>query len=284
MKFLRNILMVLCLCCISCGNSSATSDENMTKEQIHKMIDEVIDKKNKSIHDSVNVILKQQKESISKTKQSQNNWIIYSWLTVLSAMIIWLIYCWNKTAEKKNLDFLRGQITDIKNQIDSIKNIMKKTDSTNHQKNVNSQIQQISNRLEALEKSKKVDLPKKISVTIPPHSNPYAKDSKDKNCIKKGYFGNVKGNGIFNDVYDSIQDEVKFRVDFYESGEKAEYDLIDLKRIKSFYGIEKAILIDNEYELSLQDASDYETIEKGLVIKKENFWEIERKVKIRLKK
>ena len=101
--------------------------------------------------------------------------------------------------------------------------------------------------------------------------------------MKEGYFGIVKGHGIFNDVFHSKQDESKFKVWFKNNGKDAEFDLIDLRRVKSFDGIEKAVLFDTT-EASLQEASSFETLQRGLVIKKDDFWEIKQKIKVKLKK
>ena len=108
-------------------------------------------------------------------------------------------------------------------------------------------------------------------------------DRTQNSVSKEGYFGIVKGHGIFNDVFYSKQEESKFKVWFKSNGKEAEFDLIDLRRVKSFDGIEKAILFDTT-EASLQEASFYETLQRGWVVKKDDFWEIKQKIKVKLKK
>ena len=56
-------------------------------------------------------------------------------------------------------------------------------------------------------------------------NNPFKKNKED-NHIKKGYFGNVKGDGIFNDIFYSMQEEAKFIVWFSENNEEAEFDIM----------------------------------------------------------
>lgn len=288
MKLIRNILIALCLCCISCGNSSATSnnDNGLMNEQIQKNKERItsIEEGFEKLNEKLNETLKNQEESIKIAKNSRDKWVFYSWLTVVTGIIIWLVYCWNKTAEKKDQEFLRREIMDIKNRLDSMKSqyVNRKNGDDSNLK-VLQKIQDLSNRLDKLEsKYLNTDTPKKNPVKVPSFINPYEKNKEDKHAQKR-YFGNVKGDGIFNDVYNSMQDEAKFVVWFSENNEEAEFDIIELSRIRSFDGIEKAVDYRGN-ELTLQSASSFITVEKGLVRQNgSGIWKIERKVKIELK-
>ena len=287
MKLIKNILIAFCVCCVSCGNSSATSvrDDVVTKEQVSDMIKEAIDDV-KNEMTKMNSVINQQKDLLQKTKGNTNKWIVFSWLALLTGIIIWLIYCWNKTAEDKELKALQQDIQNIKNRLYTIKeqiqSVNKKNENSDNIK-ILQQIQYLSNRLSKLEnKQQEIDIPKRNSVEVPQFSNPFKKNKED-NHIKKGYFGNVKGDGIFNDIFYSMQEEAKFIVWFSENNEEAEFDIIELSRICSFDGIEKAIDYAGD-ELTLQNASSSITIEKGIVKKNsEDIWKIIRKVKIELK-
>ena len=122
------------------------------------------------------------------------------------------------------------------------------------------------------------------------YQNSYSKSSSDnvssttiKEIEKEGYFGIVKGKGIFNDIFYSKQDECKFKVWFKNKGDEAEFEPIDLNRIRSVDGIEKAVDINSD-EVSLQDALSFIVTKRGKVRKNGEIWEVERKGEILLKK
>ena len=275
--------MALCLCCISCGNSSATSKGNatITKEDVSHIVSDSIDvlsneisKIKKDLSAEVDKIKKGQN---AKEKNQVNKWLIYSWLIAITGIITWLVYCWNKVPEKKDLKILEHDIEKLRNKLDLIlkkqeQNISKKTANNYDNESYLIQINQILERLIVVERTIMESSTKNINVVEPVQET-----------SKEGYFGIVKGYGIFNDIFYSKKDECKFKVWFKNNGKEAEFDLIDLKRIKSFDGIETAVYFDTS-EVSLQDASSYDTLKKGLVVKVGDIWEIKQKVNVLLKK
>lgn len=278
--------MALCLCFISCGNSSATSKEQaaITKEEVNQAISDSIKILSGKISTIEEELLKDiekiEKGQNTKEKNQVNKWLVYTWLTLLSGFIVWLVYCWNKVPEKKDLRHLEFEMDNIRKKLDAIlkkqehdvpkkKNLINRDNDT-----IKNQVQSILERLLVVEN--------------------YIKESSSKNKkepdteplpppTKEGYLGIVKGYGFFNDVYSSQKDESKFKVWFKSNGKEAEFDLIDLRRIKSFDGIEKAVHFDTT-EASLQEASSYETLKRGKAIKDGDIWEIKQKVSVRLKK
>ena len=198
--------------------------------------------------------------------------------------MVWLVYCWNKALEKKDFKTLEYEIEKLKNDLKLIlskqeQDISKKNLIIKDNDSLNIQIRQILERLLVIEDIQKNSSQKGNRVVSTEQSSEKSEDS----FVKEGYFGIVKGHGIFNDVFYSKQDESKFKVWFKSNGKDAEFDLIDLRRIKSFDGIEKSVLFDTT-EASLQEASSYETLQRGLVTKKDDFWEIKQKIKVKLKK
>lgn len=281
-KLIRNILIALCLCCISCGNSSAISKGNaaITKEDVSHIVDSinVLSKEIVNIKEELSAeIGKIEKKQNAKEKNQVNKWLVYSWLTVLTGIIAWLVYCWNKVPEKEDLKKLEHNVEKLRNKIDLIlrkqeQNLSKKISNNYDNENNGIQIQQILERLLVVEKTIKESSSKNKQVL-----------ESIQESSKEGYFGIVKGYGIFNDIFYSKKDECKFKVWFKNNDKEAEFDLIDLKRIKSFDGIETAVHFDTS-EVSLQEASSYETIKRGLVIKIGDIWEIKQKVSVLLKK
>ena len=294
MKFISNILIVFCFCCISCGNTSATSKKSsgVSKTEVEQIVKLSTDNITTKI-DSISKLYEQKIQDISKelkkqqsekTKGNRDKWIYISWLSLLTGLMVWLVYCWNKALEKKDFKKIGYDIEKLKNEIKQIKSsqeqdVSKKNLIIKDNDSLNIQIRQILERLLVIEDIQKNSIKKSSRVVITEKSSEKSEDS----FVKEGYFGIVKGHGIFNDVFYSKQDESKFKVWFKSNGKDAEFDLIDLRRVKSFDGIEKAVLFDTT-EASLQEASSYDTLQRGLVIKKDDFWEIKQKIKVKLKK
>ena len=294
MKFVRNILIAFCFCCISCGNSSATSKKSsgVSKTEVEQIVKSSTDNITIKL-DSISKLYDQKIQDISKdlkkqqsekAKGNRDKWIYVSWLSLLTGLMVWLVYCWNKTLEKKDFKIVEYEIETLKNDLKLIlsrheQDISKKNLIIKDNDSLNIQIRQILERLLVIEDIQKNSSQKGNRVVITEKSSEKSEDS----FVKEGYFGIVKGHGIFNDVFHSKQDESKFKVWFKSNGKDADFDLIDLRRVKSFDGIEKAVLFDTT-EVSLQEASSYETLQRGLVTKKDDFWEIKQKIKVKLKK
>ena len=294
MKFVRNILIAFCFCCISCGNSSATSKKSsgVSKTEVEQIVKSSTDNITIKL-DSISKLYDQKIQDISKdlkkqqsekAKGNRDKWIYISWLSLLTGLMVWLVYCWNKTLEKKDLKKVEYEIEKLKNDLKLIlsrheQDISKKNLIIKDNDSFNIQIRQILERLLVLEDIQKNSSQKGNRVISTEKSSEKSEDS----FVKEGYFGIVKGHGIFNDGFHSKQDESKFKVWFKSNGKDADFDLIDLRRVKSFDGIEKAVLFDTT-ETSLQEASSYETLQRGLVTKKDDFWEIKQKIKVKLKK
>ena len=294
MIFIRNILIAFCFCCISCGNSSATSKKSsgVSKTEVEQIVKSSTDNITIKL-DSISKLYDQKIQDISKdlkkqqsekAKGNRDKWIYISWLSLLTGLMVWLVYCWNKTLEKKDLKKVEYEIETLKNDLKLIlsrheQDISKKNLIIKDNDSLNIQIRQILERLLVIEDIQKNSSQKGNRVVITEKSSEKSEDS----FVKEGYFGIVKGHGIFNDVFHSKQDESKFKVWFKSNGKDADFDLIDLRRVKSFDGIEKAVLFDTT-EVSLQEASSYETLQRGLVTKKDDFWEIKQKIKVKLKK
>lgn len=102
---------------------------------------------------------------------------------------------------------------------------------------------------------------------------------RTNNVIKRiAYFGNVKGN-FFNNEYDYLKDEAKFKVEI--EGDKGQFTIIDLNRIRSTDNIRSAVKFQGEI---LSEAISFETREKGTVHKEGDFWIIDELAVILLKK
>ena len=85
------------------------------------------------------------------------------------------------------------------------------------------------------------------------------------------YFGINKYN-LFTDVYSSPQDECVFSVNFNLDNTRGEFNITELKRIKSLDGIDMAIKISGN--ALLPNARSFKVIKKGQVVKEGDYWKI----------
>ncbi len=85
------------------------------------------------------------------------------------------------------------------------------------------------------------------------------------------YFGINKDN-LFTDVYSSPQDECVFSVNFNLDNTRGEFNITELKRIKSLDGIDMAIKISGN--ALLPNARSFKVIKKGQVVKEGDYWKI----------
>ncbi len=85
------------------------------------------------------------------------------------------------------------------------------------------------------------------------------------------YFGINKDN-LFTDVYSSPQDECVFSVNFNLDNTRGEFNITELKRIKSLDGIDVAIKISGN--ALLPNARSFTVIKKGQVVKEGDYWKI----------
>ena len=226
-------------------------------------------------------------ESKKEQKGFKHTYILYGLITLVILLLIWLLTRWNKVLDIYDRREIEEDIKKLENKIDVFfkrqqDNIRKENTIISNYDTINLHINSILSRLLLIEEQ----LKNKNEIK----ENSYSKSSSDnvssttiKEIEKEGYFGIVKGKGIFNDIFYSRQDECKFKVWFKNKGDEAEFEPIDLNRIRSVDGIEKAVDINSD-EVSLQDALSFIVTKRGKVRKNGEIWEVERKGEILLKK
>ena len=292
---MRNILIALCICCISCGNSSANSKQTTISEsQVYEIVqhstDSLSEKFNehiKSISQKLEDIKKNVDESKKKQKGFNHTYILYFLITIVILSVVWLLTRWNKVLDIHDRIEIEEDIKKLENKIDVFfkrqqDNIRKENTIISNYDTINLHINNILNRLLLIEEQ----LKNKNMIKDNGHSKSTSENVPStigKEIDKEGYFGIVKGKGIFNDIFYSKQDECKFKVWFKSKGNEAEFEPIDLNRIRSVDGIEKAIDINTD-EISLQEAHSFVVTKRGKVRKNGEIWEVEIKGEILLKK
>ena len=292
---MRNIFIALCICCISCGNSSANSKKaTISESQVYEIVkhstDSLSEKFNEhitSINEQLNDIKKNVDESKKKKKGFNHTYILYCLIRIVILSIVWLLTRWNKVLDISDRKEIEEDIRKLENKIDVFlkrqqDNIRKENTIISNYDAINLHINSILSRLHLIEEQ----LKKKNVIKDNGHSSSSSENVSStsiKEIEKEGYFGIVKGKGIFNDIFYSKQDECKFKVWFKSKGNEAEFEPIDLNRIRSVDGIEKAVDINSD-EVSLQDALSFIVTKRGKVRKNGEIWEVERKGEILLKK
>lgn len=100
---------------------------------------------------------------------------------------------------------------------------------------------------------------------------------------KDGFFGAPKGDAeaaLFNDQYDELRDECFFSV-HYLSTTEAEFEPIDLMRLKSLPAIEGVIRYDG---CPLKEARGFQLKSKGQVKKQNNYWVVTARAELQMQK
>lgn len=95
--------------------------------------------------------------------------------------------------------------------------------------------------------------------------------SKPKPQHKDAFFGTPKGDAemaLFNDLYEELRDECFFSVQFTDT-DKAEYEPIDLMRLKSLPALEGVVRYDG---CTLNEARTFQLKSKGTVQRQNNYW------------
>lgn len=278
--YVISFLFSFCLCIMGCKANQTSSNSDKTNSQIAALVSKV---------DSLTLQIEKQNAVIENFKENQNgkSEIHYWWLS--GTIIVSIIF-----STLISVFFAKRVRYIVDDNIERLHKAMRRNNNdeskNNNKKNakiesIEVSMLQLQNGLDRLEKEY-LNIAKLVN-----SQNEIAKEAikplitSEKNTNKEGYFGMVKGQGFFNDVYNSNQDECRFKVWFNNAETEAEFEPVNLNRIRSIDGIEKAVdYIDDE--VSLSDASSFCVMEKGKVNKNKDSgtWDIKSTVKIKLKK
>lgn len=280
---MKNFLITLVSLFVLVGCNSAQSDETETQgsadqnqpgnTSINDSISE-LNTKILKIEDQTNTLsrdIETQKAEIGNLKVSKANkyfGLIVSIPSTLIAVLIVAIYLLERRYSRLNHiihslhqqlykpDRFEERLRRIENNIDSInRKIHTGQPSYNQDHEINSQLNNIEQRLQTLE-----------------HSNPNHQTEEPKSASQatNAYFGNLKrgssGELFFNDVYNSCKDEAKFKATL--NGNTGSFELIDLNLIKSNEANDPAFR-SAEGSVPISDANSYKTITPGSVLRKE---------------
>ena len=293
-------LFSFCLCIVGCEAKQATDSSSNKESQVIASVNDIVSSKTDSLGKCLEDLkekIEDQNAEISSLNAEVHNLkedekeISYWWLigtamfsVFISALLFVLLFVvWMK----KKYHFLKEDIRRIIN--DKVKGF-EKTKSNNGKEvkvvSIEKELRQLQNeqsklRIELLNIKSQVDdnqygVVKKTEVLkeVTP---------KEVKPTKVGYFCMVKGEGFFNDVYTSNQDECRFKVWYNNTETEAEFEPVNLNRIRSIDGIEKAVDYKDD-EVSLSDASSFYVIARGKVTKKDDLWKVESPVEIKLKR
>ena len=150
---------------------------------------------------------------------------------------------------------------------DTIRTLRKMVVELQRETNVSETVNDLKTRIDRLERPMRIAA--SVSADNPGHS--FAPKPVTPKIPKDGFFGAPKGDAeaaLFNDQYDELRDECFFSV-HYLSTTEAEFEPIDLMRLKSLPAIEGVIRYDG---CPLKEARGFQLISKGKVKKQSNYW------------
>lgn len=108
-------------------------------------------------------------------------------------------------------------------------------------------------------------------------------DSQNKKQERMAYLGAPTGAGdkmYFIDELPSCDDKARFKI-FKKSDKEAEFDLIDIQRIKSMDSFDS---VAKTRGCNLSEAKGFRTTQKGKLVKEDGCWAVKRSLEIELKK
>ena len=135
------------------------------------------------------------------------------------------------------------------------------------------------------ERLNKLERPMRIAASVSGDNSSFSFAPKPvtPKIPKDGYFGAPKGDAesaLFNDQYDELRDECFFSV-HYLSTTEAEFEPIDLMRLKSLPAIEGVIRYDG---CPLKEARGFQLKSKGKVKKQNNYWVVTARAELQMQK
>ena len=135
------------------------------------------------------------------------------------------------------------------------------------------------------ERLNKLERPMRIAASVSGDNSSFSFAPKPvtPKIPKDGYFGAPKGDAesaLFNDQYDELRDECFFSV-HYLSTTEAEFEPIDLMRLKSLPAIEGVIRYDG---CPLKEARGFQLKSKGKVKKQNNYWVVIARAELQMQK
>lgn len=302
-SYVVSFLFSFCLCIVGCEAKQATDSSSNRESQVIASVNDIVSSKTDSLGKCLEDLkekIEDQNAKISSLNDEVHNLkedekeISYWWLIgtamfsgFISALLFVLLFVvWMK----KKYHFLKEDIQRIIN--DKVKGF-EKTKSNNGKEakvvSIEKELRQLQNEqskfmIELLNIKSLVDDNQYGVVKKQPKTEVLKEVTpKEVKPTKVGYFGMVKGEGFFNDVYTSNQDECRFKVWYNNTETEAEFEPVNLNRIRSIDGIEKAVDYKDD-EVSLSDASSFYVIMRGKVTKKDDLWKVESPVQIKLKR
>ena len=160
---------------------------------------------------------------------------------------------------------------------DTIRSLRKMVVDLQLQSDTSDHLKAIEERLNRLERPARIAA--SVAAASPQHPTPVIQHPTPKD----GYFGAPKGDAeaaLFNDQYDELRDECFFSV-HYLSNTEAEFEPIDLMRLKSLPAIEGVIRYDG---CPLKEARGFQLKSKGKVKKQSNYWVVTARAELQMQK
>ena len=162
---------------------------------------------------------------------------------------------------------------------DTIRALRKTVVDLQREADASETLKELKARIDKLERPMRIA----ASVSADNSGHSFAPKPVTPKIPKDGFFGAPKGDSeaaLFNDQYDELRDECFFSV-HYLSTTEAEFEPIDLMRLKSLPAIEGVIRYDG---CPLKEARGFQLKNKGKVKKQNNYWVVTARAELQMQK
>lgn len=295
MKSLLYTLAFICFSLLSCSSNVPTEMNLDSIKTEQSRLNSSLDSLKKQIVslESKNDILEKKLIKLSEEKQNPESLLQYLLIVglcfVIPGVFFLINWCHSSKIKENVLETLNDRIgrrlkkEDVENLInEAIRHSVSTSNKNDKYKpqinsNIANQIEELGRKVEKIEK----DLAKE-NLNQNQQYHPSNQVSENKQVPGKvGYFGCSIHSGLFKGVFEAFDpDKCFFKVNF--KGDKGEFDIIDIKKLKSKDWFDSSIAETKGVQLS--EAISSKTIQKGIVEKSssEGIWKVISPIKIEL--
>lgn len=287
MKSLLYTLVFICFSLLSCSSNVPTEMNLDSIKTEQSRLNSSLDSLKKKIEtlESQNAKLEQKLVKQSEEKQSSVSLLLLIAVAVVCVLVSGVFFVINFVKSEK----INGRVSRRVREEDVkplVLEIMKSTVPTSNNNDkykpqinsaITNQIAELGKKIEKIEQNLAKDSQKQEK-----QNHPVNQAAENKQAPGKvGYFGNSLQSGLFKDVYESLDpDKCFFKV--YFKGDKGEFDIIDIKKLKSKDWFNSSIVETSGVQLS--EAISSKTIQKGIVeiTSSKGIWKVISPIKIEL--
>lgn len=296
MKKLLFFLIIITAFFASCGDNRTPKNE-ITHESLNLTSDSIIIDHIKNLTYQVDSLNNQNqilKEKIDNSKAEK----YFMWLAIgagigflaLLVAIVALFQAFTRDEYINRVETQKDKIYGLDQRIRHLESqgTVSPSRSRNHcdYAPVSEDFTSLSGKVEKLEESVTDIKNKLLKITGKVSTGPSTGNGGEggKTTIETGYLGTPisSGNKVgFSEILPSKTDKAFFKIS-YKNDKEGTFELLDLKSIKSVDWVEK--VIETSGKCTIPEASAFTLEKTGRVVKQDDYWIVESKLKIKLQK